>query len=211
MKKERTHRSNQPKGRFAAIPKRHSRRRGKIAQLPKPLREEVNTLIHAHTSSSKIIAFLAERGHPGINAVNISDWVRGDGAGSSGFNDWLREREQLLALQARREFAAELVGQADGPQIHEATRLLAASQLGEVMIGFNVQRLKEALSARPVAFATLVTALRRLSRDSLAYQKYRRLVQEQKASIQQTLERVGTPTSLGTDCLRKMREAVDKL
>ena len=55
-----------------------------------------------------------------------------------------------------------LVSQGDGPQIHEANRLMAAAQLSEVILGFDVQRLKTALTAKPIAFATLITALRRL-------------------------------------------------
>src|SRR5437588_3120274 len=147
-------------------------RRSKIAKLPKPIRHELNLMIESHASARNIIAFLTERGHPDINEVNITDWIHGDHNGSSGYLDWLREQHQAFSLQARREFASDLIAQADGPQIHEATRLTAASKLSEVIIGFNIQRLKEALTAKPVAFATLVTALRRLSRDNLAYQKY---------------------------------------
>ena len=48
------------------------KRRGKIATLPKSLRHEINLMIEDHASSRKIIAWLAERGHTGINDVNIS-------------------------------------------------------------------------------------------------------------------------------------------
>ena len=48
------------------------RRRGKIAHLPKELREELNLMIQGNATSRKIIGFLAERGHSGINDANIS-------------------------------------------------------------------------------------------------------------------------------------------
>jgi len=186
-------------------------RRGKIAQLPKELREKVNLMLHAHTSSRKIIAFLAERGQPHINAVNLSNWFRGDRAGSSGYNDWLREREELSAMQLRREFASQLVTKGDGSQIHEATRLMAAAQLSEVILGFDLTRLKTALAAKPIAFATLVTALRRLSRDSLGYQKYRQLVEEQKAKIQAACQNVKQKDGLTPEAIRQIQDAVLKM
>lgn len=109
------------------------RRRGKIAHLPKELREQINLMIQDNVPSRKIIAFLSVRGHLHISDVNISDWIHGDRRGSSGYNDWLREREQLSAMQSRREFARELVRQGEGHHLHEATRLMAAAQLSEVM------------------------------------------------------------------------------
>jgi len=180
---------NKPKKRS---PKSITRRRGKIARLPNELREEVNRLIQANTTSAKIIEFLTQRGHPGINEVNISHWIKGDRACSSGYGDWLRQREHLLALNAHRDFARDLVHHGDGSQIHEANRLLAAVQLSEVLIGFDVQKLKRVLTYRPLAFAMLVTALRRLSRDNLAYEKYRRLVAEQKQRLQNELAQAKT-------------------
>jgi len=184
------------------------RRRGKIAQLPKELRENVNLMLQAQASSRKIIAFLAERGQPHINAVNVTNWFRGDGAGSSGYNDWLRQREELSAMQLRREFASQLVTKGDGSQIHEATRLMAAAQLSEVILGFDLTRLKTALAAKPIAFATLITALRRLSRDSLAYQKYRQLVEEQKAKIQNACRNAKPNDALTPEAIRQIQQAL---
>jgi len=187
-----------------------TRRRGKVARLPKELREEVNRLIEANTTSARIIEFLTQRGHPEINEVNITHWVKGNRAGSSGYADWLRERDQLAALSSHREFALEVVRQGDGPQIHEANRLLAAVQLSEVLIGFDVQSLKRTLSDRPLAFAMLVTALRRLSRDSLAYEKYRRLVAEQKEKLQRELGQAKT-TGLTPEIVEKARNILQQI
>ena len=184
------------------------RRRGKIAHLPKDLRDQINQMIESHASSRKIIGFLAERGHPAITAVNITNWIKGDRAGSSGYKDWLGEREQLFTLQSWSQFASEVTHHSDGSQIHEATRLMAAVQLSQVILGFDTHRLKAALAKKPIAFASLVTALRRLSRDHLAYQKYRQLVQDQKANIQSALGAAKSAQGLTPEAVEQIRQAL---
>jgi len=167
-------------------------------------------MIQDNAASRGIIEFLAGRGHADINDVNISDWVHGDRRGSSGYNDWLREREQLTAMQARQEFARELVSRGEGHHLHEATRLMAAAHLSEVILGFNLRKLKQNLGARPEAYAILVSALRRLSHDHLAYEKYRHLVAEEKEKIQaelgETIDR-----GLRPETIARIREILDRI
>jgi len=190
------------------------RRRGKIAQLPKPLREEVNLLIEENVESKKIIALLAERGYPGVTKRNLTSWVQGLGKnkGSSGYGDWCQEQQALENLQARQEFALQLVGQGkDHPSdIHEAARLLAASQLAEVISNFDVQQLKEALSARPESYALVVNALTKLSRDNLEYERYRYKVAEQKQKIQTELTNADS-AEVSCETMEKIRQALSLL
>ena len=82
-------------------------------------------MIQSHAPSAKIIAYLEQQGHPGINAVNITHWVRGNRCGSSGYQDWQRERRALAELRAQEEFALELVKQNHAHSLHDASRLLA--------------------------------------------------------------------------------------
>src|SRR5689334_530853 len=98
-----------------------SRRRGKIAQLPKEIRDEVNRMIENNARSGAIIRFLAERGHPGIDKVNITHWVQGDGTGSSGYQDWQRDQRALAELRTQEEFALELVKQNHAHSLHDAS------------------------------------------------------------------------------------------
>jgi hypothetical protein len=156
------------------------RRRGKIAQLPDKLREHVNEMIRSNAGSKAILAFLAAKGHPGINHVNISHWTKGDGDGSSGYNDWLREQQALAALQASHEFARQLISQNQELSIHEAGRLIAASQLIDLFAGFDVASLRQALTTRPESYARLVNAITKLSRDSLEHEKFQDRLAEQK-------------------------------
>jgi hypothetical protein len=188
------------------------RRRGKIAQLPKPLRDEINRLIEENVSSTKIIALLAQRGYPGVTRRNLTSWIQGSakGKGSSGYNDWCQEQQALEDLHARLEFALELTRQnSDHPDdIHDAARLLAASQLAEVVSDFDVQQLKQALSARPESYALVVNALTKLSRDNLEYERYRYKVAEEKRKIQAELTKTGD-AGLSPETIQKIQQALN--
>jgi hypothetical protein len=79
-----------------------------------------------------------------------------------------------------------------GHSIHDAARLLAASQLAQVIRDFDVQSLKDALSDHPEDYARVVNALTKLSRDNLEYEKYRFLVAQQKRKIEAQLTKAQT-------------------
>ena len=159
-----------------------ARRRGKIALLPKGLRDEVNRMIEDNAGSRAIIKFLEGRGHRGINKVNITHWVQGDGAGSSGYQDWQGEQRALAELKAQEEFALDIVRQNKGHTLHDAARLLAVSQLAQLFSQLDVQSLTDSLSAHPQNYVRLLNSLSKLSRDSRDYERYEfdRVQREQK-------------------------------
>src|SRR3954452_22631700 len=64
-----------------------NRRTGKVARLPKDIREIVNRLIEDGCTYLYIIKRLEELGYPGIFEYNISRWRTG------GYQTWLREQE----------------------------------------------------------------------------------------------------------------------
>src|SRR5258706_6829467 len=92
-------------------------RRGKIARLPRPVREELNRRLQDGEPGTQLVAWLNE--HPEtkrvlagsfegreINEQNLSDWKAG------GFQDWLARQEEL-------ELARELT--ADGEELAATT------------------------------------------------------------------------------------------
>src|SRR3954463_4704238 len=74
-----------------------NRRTGKVARLPKHIREIVNQLIEDGCTYLYIIKRLEELGHPGFFNCNISRWRTG------GYQTWLREKEarSLLRQESR--------------------------------------------------------------------------------------------------------------
>ena len=76
-----------------------NRRTGKVARLPKDIREIVNRLIEDGCTYLYIIKRLEELGHPGFLEHNISRWRTG------GYQSWLQEQENRCL---REEEAREL-------------------------------------------------------------------------------------------------------
>src|SRR3954452_15688026 len=70
-----------------------NRRTGKVARLPKDIREIVNRLIEDGCTYLYIIKRLEELGHPGFFNCNISRWRTG------GYQTWLREKEARSHLR----------------------------------------------------------------------------------------------------------------
>src|SRR5437867_9078357 len=73
----------------------------KIAKLPKPLRDRINSLIEDSVPAREIIAKLQASADPPlpypISQVNLSDWK------NTGYQRHLAQQERLATLQANRE------------------------------------------------------------------------------------------------------------
>jgi len=94
-------------------------RKGKIARLPRPVREQLNRRLDDGEQGKALVAWLNGlpevrdklkqdfHGNP-INEQNLSEWRQG------GFQDWLRHQEAREAAQASTEEALELTEDA-GP------------------------------------------------------------------------------------------------
>ncbi len=143
------------------------RRTGKIARLPFEIRTEVNQWIRDGVPYAQIIAFLAARGHMGINEQNLTNWKDG------GHQDWLKKQERLADMAAKREFAMQIVKENDGSRLHEANLHLAASQLYDVLTDFDTERLKDMLDENPSQYRHIANALAKLSKGNIEVQKYK--------------------------------------
>jgi hypothetical protein len=160
------------------------RRNGKVARLPKDIRDELNAMLRDGAAYSKIIAWLNGKGFSGFVEQNITNWFQG------GFKEWEAEQERLLDMQAKREFAFDIVRGNQGSQVHEAAMSLAASQLYEAFADFNIADLKALLQLDPSNYTKLVDSLARLSKGQLDIDKYKEQVAIRKQAIQAELNKV---------------------
>jgi hypothetical protein len=80
----------------------NNRRTGKIARLPKELRDVVNLMLRDGATYQQVIEKLKDHGHE-LNAENISNWFEG------GFCDWEREQKRIEEMRARSQMALEMV------------------------------------------------------------------------------------------------------
>jgi hypothetical protein len=141
-------------------------RTGKIARLPKDLRDKVNILMRDGAEYSQIIEMLQEH-QVGVSEQNLTNWRQG------GHQEWLKEQERLADMRLKREFALEIAQQNEGSKLHEATLHLAQSQLYEVLTEFDLGPLKDLLRDKPANYAKVVTALAKLSKGALDIEKFK--------------------------------------
>lgn len=173
-----------------------NRRTGKIARLPKELRDVVNLMLQDGAPYAAIIEKLADHGHADINEQNVTNWKDG------GYQDWCNEQSRLDDMRAKREFALEIVAQNDGSKLHEATLHLAASQLYEALTEFDLGRLKQLLADAPENYAAIVNSLAKLSKQALDIERYKDLVRQRKAAIEAELTRAKSGGGLTVDTIQ---------
>jgi hypothetical protein len=164
-------------------------RNGKIARLPKDLRDLVNCMMDDGAQHRSIIMELEKHRHrwpegiTEISEMNLSNWRAG------GYVDWTREQELQGDLRARREFALSLVEDTPEGKLNEAVVQIGVAQLYHVLAACDRDSLQAKLRDDPNAYARLVNSLSRLSRTALDVQKYKDHVQQRKARIEAELEK----------------------
>jgi hypothetical protein len=136
--------------------------RSKISELPTDLRDFVNQSIHDHVPRKSIIDALAQKGHPGINSVNITKWTR------SGYQLWLQERERFQCLRLRMEESDKYFRHLDADGLNRANYVngrLIDLHMAQIMRDFDPDQVKERLHKDPLEFFKLVRATHTRSLD----------------------------------------------
>ena len=136
-------------------------RNGKIARLPRAVREELNRRLQDGELGTQLVPWLNE--HPEVNRVlamsfggrpineqNLSEWRAG------GYQDWLAEKE---ALAQTRELTAEAreMAEASGGQLSEHLTTVLAARYASAVARWNGEVTPE--------FRRKVLALRSLCND----------------------------------------------
>lgn len=191
-------------------------RTGKIARLPKTLRDAVNLALLDGATANAVIKIVTDAKANGAtngdgseieipNDQNITNWRDG------GFMDWRKENERLDDMRAKREFALRIVNESEGGKIHEAGLNLAASQIFELLQDFDVGAMKEKLAENPEEFSKLVSSLARISKEALGFEKYRELVAEQKRKINEALSAAKGKGGITPETLQTIEQAAAML
>lgn len=193
-----------------------AQRTGKIARLKKDLRDAVNLALRDGAPAARIIQIITDAKANGAtngdgteiqlpNEQNVSNWIAG------GYKDWIAENERLDDMRTKREFALRIVQENEGGKIHEAGLNLAASQIFELLQDFDVQTLKEQLAEDPENYSKVVSALARISKEALGFEKYRQIVAEQKRKIEDALNSAKTKGGLTPETLATIEQAAAML
>ena len=186
-------------------------RNGKIARLPKELRDIVNRMLDDGANYRSIIIELEKHRHQwppelaDITEDNISNWRAG------GYIDYQRDQAVEAELRARREFAITLPDNAEDLRLHEVVLQLGVSNLYHVLAGFNHTAIEAKLADDPKSYSRLINALGRLSRDALDLQKYKDHVRERKERIQAELNKVKKPGGISKEALERIERELNLL
>jgi hypothetical protein len=177
------------------------RRHGKVAQLPRAIREHVNGMLDDGQTYSAVIAWLDANGHPGLNHDNLAAWFEG------GFQDWLQHQDHLSELEKLRELAIDVARENDGSKTQEAAIHIGAALIYQVLLKFNPAKLAERMDVKPEHFTTLMNAFTRLNRRTNELDMLKEYLRQEAERRQQELERklnVGEPKGLSDEAADAM-------
>jgi hypothetical protein len=154
-------------------------RRGKVARLPKAIRDKLNVLILDGVPYADILTALGDSAKA-VTEHNITTWVAG------GYKDWLREQQRLEETRVKQEVAMDLACPDGGSKIHEATLQLAATSLSEMVRALDYSDFKELLRDDPAKLIPFLNSLARISDAEIRCERHRIQIDEQTAHLQKS-------------------------
>ena len=180
---------------------------GKVARLPRPLRDQINLWLLDGLSYPDIIQRLGELGKD-LKPAHLSEWKK------RGHQDWLLEQAWLAQTRARQEPASALSADFTATQVSHAALQLGALHIFEALRDLNsesprreeclqaddsplpepkIKNQKPARSALDVmlggdsaAFVRLMNALARASRETMLVQKYHDACAQAPSALQES-------------------------
>ena len=158
----------------------------KIAKLPNPLRDLINSMLDDNLPASQIIAKLQASTDPPlpypISEVNISDWKK------TGYQRYLAQQERLAYDRANREAALDMVADNDTTTLPEATLQIIASQYYDLLGDFSPIALKQKLAEDPLKYTRFLNVFARLTREIVVLKKHREACAKNAAAKLQELD-----------------------
>ena len=175
---------------------------GKIAELPKELRDGVNELLRDGATYPRVQAWLNERQQE-ISLGSVETWSKG------GHRQWLKERERLEEMTFRNECALDFAKKHGEDKTHEMGLRLAVSQIYDVLSDFDIETLKQMLNEQPERYTALLSVLMRLSKGFLDIERFKANVAEQKRKIEAELGAAKSGGGLTAEGISAIREALN--
>jgi hypothetical protein len=147
------------------------KRNGKIARLPKAVRDKINQWIDDGRTYPQIIKDLGEDAKD-LKPNHLSEWRKG------GYEDYLRHHEWRDQLRILRENGSEMTELTDGPKFQETLVQIALTEI------FRVLEQRE-LKPDSLNYIRLFNALARLNREALGLRKYNDHLAKEQAELKQ--------------------------
>ena len=116
-----------------------------------------------------IVDELAEAGR-GITPQSLAQWLQ------TGYEDYLKNRDQIEQAKTQAEFAADLLkelGGIDFTTIHRASLALAAIQIFTAIEEHGEAALRKMIEAKPSSFLTLLNTLCNMVQPAIDLENHR--------------------------------------
>jgi hypothetical protein len=149
---------------------------GFVARLPKTIRDQLNQMMLEGVSYPQIIKRLGDPASH-LKPDHLSEWKK------RGHQDWLVQQDWLAERRARQEYAADLIQDCDATQVNQGALHLGTLYIFDALRDLRAGSLDDKLGGDCAAFARLLNALSRASRETLQLQKYRDACSRARAAL----------------------------
>ena len=155
------------------------RRRSKIAHLPPAIREQINEFLDSGCEYQRIIDWLSQQGHTGIEMYHLTRWK------NSGFMDWLARHEHQAVLEAKLEWIRKL--SEHGPRdVQKAAMAVLADRLFDTLNRTDAMDLTDLVQKRPEKLPGLINCFSRFSHEALELEKFGEELAEKQRAAQES-------------------------
>lgn len=182
------------------------KRNGKVAHLPKDLREIVNVMLEDGAQYESIIRELEKHRHRWPDDIenftegNISQWHSG------GYVDWMREQQIQSDLEARHTYASALAEHTTDNKLNEVVVQIGVNHLYHFLASVDRIAYQAKFIDDPAVFCRVVNTLSRLSRTAFDMQKYKDHVRERKERIDAELNKAKLKGGLTEEALAAIQK-----
>jgi hypothetical protein len=166
----------EPQSAPAPAPCLASRGNGFVARLPKAVREQLNQLMLDGVPYAEIIERLGDPARH-LKPHHLSEWKK------RGHQDWLLHQDWLAERRIRQESASDLLDDCDTNKVNQGALQLGTLYIYDALRDLRAGGLESKLGGDSAAFARLLNALSRASRETLQLQKYRDVCARARAAL----------------------------
>jgi hypothetical protein len=153
------------------------KRTGKIAQLPKAVRERINQLLDDGRDYPAILKELGPHAQ-GISHQNLTNWRQG------GYQDHLDHQRELECIRTQIEAAADLIHDRPGitmPELLKACDTVAITQLFHVILHHGEEVLIRGLQQHPIKYLNLLNTICNMNDSQIRAQMLRMKLEDRAA------------------------------
>jgi len=153
-------------------------RKGKVARLPKALRDRVNWMMLDSVPYLQIIDRLGPHGKD-LTENCLSTWKAG------GHQDFLKELRLLDEYRVRHELTLDLAREDPGIDVFHSAQKIAASLIGQAVAEVGAASLRQAIQANPLNLLRMLNSLSRVTAASIKCERHLSDQAERAARLKQ--------------------------